>query len=166
MSVIQLIDFTMKIQEKWYLFKMSYLMKIKKLQLTDIQSKFYKLASGNEILRSKIIVAENTTKALQENLNSNTFKITELERSVHKLEQYSLQDSRECVEIAEILRDIPHVILKDVVIKLLNKIGVNLTKNDLVACHRVVNSDRTIIKVLNRKHAEQTINNNSINSKV
>ena len=59
---------------------MSYLMKIKKLQLTDIQSKFYKLASDNEILRSKIIVAENTTKALQENLNSNTFKITELER--------------------------------------------------------------------------------------
>ena len=40
--------------------------------------------------------------------------------------------------------DVPHVIL-DAVIKLLSKIGGNLTKNDLVACHRLVNSDRIMI---------------------
>ena len=40
--------------------------------------------------------------------------------------------------------DVPHVIL-DAVIKLLSNIGRNLTKNDLVACHRLVNSDRIMI---------------------
>ena len=88
-------------------------------------------------------MAEKTIKVLQENISSNNSKITELERSIHKLEQYSC---RECVEIAGIPQDVPHVILEDV-IKLQNKIDVNLTKNNLVACHSVSNSNRTIIKV-------------------
>lgn len=41
----------------------------------------------------------------------------------------------------------------------MNKFDVNLTKNDLVIYHRLTNSDRIIIKVLNRKHAEQIMNN-------
>ena len=156
MSVTQLIDFTMKIQEDMISSQNEFINKGRKNneKLTDIQSKFDKLASDNEILRSKIIVAEETTKTLQENLSSNNSKITELERLIHKLEQYSC---RECVEIA----GIPHVFLEDVVIKLLNKIGVNLIKNDLVACHRLVNSDKTIIKVSHKKHAEQIKNNKS-----
>ena len=84
--------------------------------------------------------------------------ITELERSVHKLKQYSLW---ECIKITEIPRDIPHVILEGVAIKPLNKINANLTKNDLVDCQRLANSDRTIINDLNRKQAEQTMNNKS-----
>lgn len=43
----------------------------------------------------------------------------------------------------------------------MNKFDVNLTKNDLVIYHRLANSDRIIIKVLNRKHAEQIMNNKS-----
>ena len=66
-------------------------------KLSDIQSKLDKLASDNEILQSKVIVAEETSTTLQENLSSNNSKITDLERSFHKLEQYS---HRECVEIA------------------------------------------------------------------
>ena len=83
--------------------------------MTDIQNKFDILASDNEMLKSKIIVAKKTTRTLQENLNSNNSKITKLERSVHKLEQYS---RRECVEIAGIPRNIPHVILENVINKL------------------------------------------------
>ena len=105
------------------LVKMSYLMKIKRKKekerknekLTDIQNKFDILVSDNEMLQSKIMVAKKTTITLQENLNSNNSKITELERSVHKLEQYS---RRECVEIAGIPWDIPHVILENVINKL------------------------------------------------
>ena len=41
----------------------------------------------------------------------------------------------------------------------MNKFDVNLTKNDLVIYHRLTNSDRIIIKALNRKHAEQIMNN-------
>ena len=71
------------------LVKMSYLMKIKRKKkkkerknekLTDIQNKFDILASDNEMLQSKIVVAKKTTRTLQENLNSNNSKITELER--------------------------------------------------------------------------------------
>lgn len=43
----------------------------------------------------------------------------------------------------------------------MNKFDVNLTKNDLVIYHRLANSDRIIIKVLNRKHAEQIMNKKS-----
>ena len=134
MSATQLIDFKMKIQENMIYSQNELFNENKKNneKLTDIQSIFDKLASDNDILQSKIIVAEKTSKTLQENLSSNNSRITDLERSLHKLEQYS---RRECVKIAGIPRDIPHVILEDFVIKLLNKIGVNLTKNDLVACH-------------------------------
>ena len=52
--------------------------------------------------------------------DSSISKITELERSAHKHEQNS------CREIAKIPRDISHVVLEDVVIKLLN--DVKLTK--------------------------------------
>ena len=149
MSATQLINFTMKIQENIKSSQNELFNENKKNneKLTDIQSKFDKLANDNEVLQ---------TKMLQENLSSNS-KITDLER-FHKLEQYS---RRECVEIAGMPRDIPHLILEDVVIKLLNKIGMNLTKNDLVACHRLANSHRTIIKVLNKKHVELIMNNKS-----
>lgn len=43
----------------------------------------------------------------------------------------------------------------------MNKFDVNLTKNDLVIYHRLANSDRIVIKVLNRKHAEQIMNKKS-----
>ena len=134
MSSTQRIDFKMKIQENMIYSQNELFNENKKIneKLTHIQSIFDKLASDNDILQSKIIVAEKTSKTLQENLSSNNSRITDLERSLHKLEQYP---RRECVKIAGIPRDIPHVILEDFVIKLLNKIGVNLTKNDLVACH-------------------------------
>ena len=65
MLVTQFIDFTMKIQENISsqneLFNEN---KKSNRKLTDIQSKFDKLASDHEILQSKIIVTEKTTKML------------------------------------------------------------------------------------------------------
>ena len=109
MLATQLIDVTMKIQENKISSQNELFHENKKSneKLTDIQSKFDKLASDNEILQSKIIVAEKTTNTLQENLSSNNSKITDLERSFHKLEQYS---HRECVEIAGIPHNVPHLI--------------------------------------------------------
>ena len=59
---------------------------------------------------------------LQENLSLSNSRTGKLERS---LEQCS---HRECMEIAEIPRDIPHVIFEAVLIKLLNKTDVDLNK--------------------------------------
>ena len=123
------------------------------MRINDISSK---CASG--YLESQIIVAGKTTSTLQENLSSSNSTIAELRRSVHRLEKYS---RRESIEIAVIARNIPHAILEDVVIKLLNKIDVNLTKNDLVVRHTLAISNRTIINVLTGKHVEQIMNNKS-----
>ena len=102
---------------------------------------------------------ENDKHASGRNLNSSNSRITEPGRSVHKLKQYS---RRECIEIAGMPWVIPHVIPKDVVIKLLNKIEMNFfKKNDLAACHRLAHSDKTIIKDLNRNHAQQIMTNKS-----
>lgn len=56
-------------------------MKIKTwLKNRDIKNKFNRLASDNEMLQSKIAVAEKTMRMLQKNPNSTNSKITELER--------------------------------------------------------------------------------------
>ena len=59
MSVTQLIDFTSKIQENMISDQNELLNENKKMneKLTDIQNKFDKLASDNEMLQSKNIVA-------------------------------------------------------------------------------------------------------------
>ena len=59
MSVTQLIDFTSKIQENMISDQNELLNENKKVneKLTDIQNKFDKLASDNEMLQSKNIVA-------------------------------------------------------------------------------------------------------------
>lgn len=43
-------------------------------KVTDIQSKLDKLASDNDIVQSKIIMAAKITRKLQENLNSNNYR--------------------------------------------------------------------------------------------
>ena len=66
MSATQLINFTMKIHENIISSQNELFNENKKnnKKLTDIQSKFDKLASDNEILQSTIIVAEKTLKML------------------------------------------------------------------------------------------------------
>ena len=96
-------------------------------------------------VKCEIMVTEKIRNTLQKKKNNfSDAKIMELERSIHKLEIYSV---RECAQIARTLRDILNVTLEDVVNKLLNKRDVKLTNNDLVDCHKLANSDRTIIKV-------------------
>ena len=42
---------------------------------------------------------------------------------------------------------------------LLQEIGINLDKSRIVACHRLGKADRTIVKFLNRKDAENVYSN-------
>ena len=99
MLVTQLIDFTMKIEENIIPSQNELFNESKKNneKLTDIQSKFDKLASDNKILQSSIIVVEKTMKMLQENLSSSNSKITK----INSLTGTILV--QRCVEIAGIL---------------------------------------------------------------
>ena len=143
MSATQLIDFKMKI----------------------IQSKFDKVASDNEILQSKIIFTEKSSKTLRKNLTPI------IPRPQNQKDQFTNWYNTLSDNVVKLLeyRGIFLMLFQFffsyscffIVTKLLNKIDVNLTKNYLVACHRLANFDRTIIKVLNRKHAEQIMNNKS-----
>lgn len=111
MSVSQLIDFIERKSRKMISGQNELSNENKKMndKMTDIQIKFDKLASVNEMLQRKIVVTEKTTGTLQENLiNSNNSKVTELERSAHNLKHYSRKN---CAEIAGIPRDISHVTL-------------------------------------------------------
>ena len=50
-------------------------------------------------------------------------------------------------------------LLEEHVLLIFSKIGVSIDELDIVACHRLGSTDRTIIKLLNRKHAVKLLEN-------
>ena len=49
--------------------------------------------------------------------------------------------------------------LENFILRLLQEIGINLDKSRIVACHRLGKTDRTFVKFLNRKDAENVYSN-------
>ena len=68
-------------------------------KLQNIGKKIFELNKENNLLRSRLSVAENTSTLLSRNHHKNSEKIINLERDLQKMEQYS---RRECIEIAGI----------------------------------------------------------------
>ena len=50
-------------------------------------------------------------------------------------------------------------LLEEHVLLIFSKIGVSIDELDIVACYRLGSTDRTIIKLLNRKHAVKLLEN-------
>ena len=73
---------------------------------------------------------------------------------MHRLEQYL---RRECIEIAEISSSITNDLLEEHVILIFEKLGVVMEAMDIVACHRLGKSGRVIVKLLNRKDAQNVL---------
>ena len=118
--------------------------------------KIDQLNKENNFLRSRLSIAENASTLLQKNHNKNSEKIINLERDLHKMEQYSWQ---ECTEIAGIPLSIMNDLLEEHVLLIFSKIGVSIDELDIVACHRLGSTDRTIVKLLNRKNAVKSLEN-------
>ena len=112
--------------------------------------KIDQLSKENNLLRSRFSVAENASTLLAKNHHKNSEKIINLERDLHKMEQYS---RRECIEIAGIPLSITNDLLEEHVPLIFSKIGVNIDEFDIVACQRLGTTDTTIVKLLNRKDA-------------
>ena len=72
------------------------------------------------------------------------------------MEQYSRQ---ECIEIARITLSITNDLLEEHVLLILSKIVVSIDELDIVACHRLGSTDRTIVKLLNSKDAVKLLEN-------
>ena len=101
-------------------------------------------------------MVQNTSKILQEAFKTTSSKLVELERKHHKLEQYS---RRECLDFSGIPSSVTPIDLENVVLRLLLETGVDLDESRIVACHRLGKTDRTIVKFLNRKDAENVFSN-------
>ena len=95
-------------------------------------------------------------KPLQEAFKSTSSKLTELERQHQKLEQYT---GRECLNFSGIPKSVAPKDLENFILCLLQEIGINLDKSRIVACHRLGKTDRTIVKFLSWKDAENVYSN-------
>ena len=74
-----------------------------------------------------------------------------MERNTHRLEQLS---RRECTEIPGVPSSITNDLLEEHVILIFEKLGVVM---DIAACHRLGESGRVIVKLLNRKDAQNVL---------
>ena len=97
------------------------------------------LVTKNEKLSGQVIVAQNTSKLLQEAYQKTNERLIELARQQHKLEQ-SLR--REWLDITGIPSNINK---KDFEKKFFfSWDGVKLNENQIITCHRLGKTDRTI----------------------
>ena len=77
-----------------------------------------------------------------------------MERNMHRLEQYS---RRECTEITGVPNSITNDLLEEHVYLIFEKLGVVMEPMDIVACHRQRETGRVIVKLLNRKDAQNVL---------
>ena len=79
-------------------------------KLSIIDSKFDELKKENEVLKSKMSLAEKTSLTLSTNYKNSNEKLMKMERNMHRLEQYS---RREFIEIAGIPSSITNNLLEE-----------------------------------------------------
>ena len=113
--------------------------------IADIQS----LNHTVTMLESTLKISQNVNNKLQE-------RIINLERETSSNAQYS---RRECIEIAGIPDSVSNNDLEDKVCEIFQAIDVNVKPRHIHACHRLKNSDRSIIKFISRKNCINVLKN-------
>lgn len=97
-------------------------------ELIIIDSKFNELKKENEVLNSKVLVAERTSLTLSTNYKNINEKLIEMERKMHRMEQYSCC---ECIEITGIPSSVTNDLLEKHDLLILEKLGVVLETMDI-----------------------------------
>ena len=92
----------------------------------------------------------STTNTIQDK------RIVSLEKNVHENQQYSRRDT---IEIVGIPTTVAPADLELKVIDIFNEIDVQIECNQIQACHRLFDGQRTIIKFVNRKSAINILKN-------
>ena len=88
------------------------------------------------------MIVEKTSTTLSMNHKKLNDKIIEMERNMHRLEQYSRS---ECMEIAGVSNSILNYLLEEHVILIFEKLGVIIEEMDIVACHSLGETSRVIV---------------------
>ena len=109
---------------------------------------------SNEKISSQFIVVKKVNALLEK-------RVTELEKSQAKAEQYSRRNN---VEISGIPHEILDNNLEDKVIDIYKDAGIEIGHMDIEGCHRLPLSrnnaggtKRVIVKFVNRKHSEDVL---------
>ena len=149
----QFIEFVMKLQNNMNSRQTELINDNKEFRekLSIIDSKFDELKKENEVLKSKLSVAEKTSLTISASCKNINDKDIEMERNMHRMEQYS---RRECIEIVGIPSSITNDLLEEHVLLIFEKVGVVLETMDIVACHRLGKTNRVIVKLLNCKDSQ------------
>ena len=150
----QLIDFTMKLQDNLMAKQTELTNKEFREKLNVIEAKFGDLKKENETLQNKVMIVVKTLATLSISHKNLHERIIEMERNMHRLEQYS---QCECIEISGILSSITNDLLEEHVILIFEKLGVVMEAMDIVACHRLGKTGRVIVKLLNRKDDQNVL---------
>ena len=101
------------------------------------------LQDENKYLKTKVNVLEN--------------KIIDLEIQNNDVDQYSRRNN---VEISGITQSVSDNRLQEKVADILKAIGVNITTNEIEACHRLGKKNKNVIvRVINRKHCLKALQN-------
>ena len=108
----KLIEFAMKLQNNMINKQTELINDNKEFRekLRIIDSKFDELKKENEVLKSKVSVPEKISSTLSTSYKNINEKVIEMERNMHRLEQYS---RRECIEIAGIPSCITNDLLEE-----------------------------------------------------
>ena len=121
-------------------------------QLLHITFIFVLYVKQNEKLFSGAAILKNMPEVQQEAFQKTKDKIVEIERNQRRMEQNS---QIECFYFSGIPNTVPPKVLESFVIHALEKNNINLNKSQIVACHRLGKSEKTIVKFLNRKKAKK-----------
>ena len=117
--------------------------------LSQLNLKIDGLLNKVEALESEIIITKSVNKTLNE-------EVFNLRRKINRDCQYQRQDN---IEISGIPTDVRDDELETKSIFLLKKIGVTVSSNDVVDCHRLPKRGTVIMRFVNRKYANQAISN-------
>ena len=101
------------------------------------------------LLQNRVDKLESQVRLLEDALINNEIKI-------NNADQYSRQNN---IVIQGIPQSVKYKDLEDKVINILDKVNVKVTKNDIDACHRLGDSRKTIIRLVNRKHSFEALKN-------
>ena len=151
-----IVDFAKKLQDNLISKQTEWINDNKEFQekLNLIKAKFDDLKKENRTLQSKVMVAEKSSTTLSISHKKFNGMVIEMERNMHRLEQYSHQ---EYIEIAGVPNSITNNLLEEHNILIFKKLGVVMEPMDIVACHRLGESGRVIVNLLNWKDAQNVL---------
>ena len=100
------------------------------------------------------MVAEKASTILSISHEKLNDRVIEMERNMHRLEQYS---RCECIETVGVPNSITNDLLEEHVVLIFEKLGVVMEPMNIVAYHRLGEIGRVIVKLLNRKDAQNVL---------